>query len=310
MPGKLDIEICIIFFEFVRGYAIILKKGGFAVISTYNLEKLNGLLKDFYTLTRIRITVFSDQFDEVASYPKTLSPFCQLIRQDKDALARCRQCDLDACQRAAQKNSTYVYRCHAGLSEAIIPVIMGNIVIGYLFFGHIFSYPSHEEGWEKIRSLCGEYRLNLEKLKSACWELPVIPQDYISAASHLLEAVASYLCVERMIYLKQETLPLRIDEYIAEHLPEPLNAEILCQHFQIGKTYLYKIASQSYGIGIAEHIRSLRIEQAKNLLVNRPELPVDTIAEMCGFQDYNYFITVFRKSTGLPPRKYRAERAE
>ena len=82
---------------------------------------------------------------------------------------------------------------------------------------------------------------------------------------------------------------------------------LVCRHFQIGKTYLYKIVGQSYGTGIAEHIRTLRIEKAKSLLIDQPGLSIDTIAEMCGFQDYNYFITVFRKKTGVPPRQYRLE---
>lgn len=275
------------------------------MISTYNLEKLNRLLKDFYTLTKIRITVFSDHFEEITSYPEERALFCQQLRCDKEALQQCRLCDLDACQKASKRNSTYIYRCHAGLYEAIAPIIMGNIVIGYLFFGHIFSYPSHEEGWAQIRRLCGNYHTDLEQLRQSCLELPIVPHDYISAASHLLKAVASYLCVERMTYLRQETLPLQIDEFITEHLTETLDAETICKHFQIGKTYLYKISSQSYGTGIAEHIRSLRIEKAKSLLVDQPELSIDTVAEMCGFQDYNYFITVFRKKTGLPPRQYR-----
>ena len=275
------------------------------MISIYNMSKLNDLLKDFYTLTKIRITVFNDHFEEITSYPEERSPFCQLIRHSKEALEQCRLCDLDACRIASQKNSTYIYRCHAGLYEAIAPIVMGNIVIGYLFFGHIFSYTSHEEGWKQIRTFCTTYDVDLDELKEACWQLPIIPQDYISAASHLLKAVAAYLCMERMTYLRQETLPLRIDEYIAEHLSEDLDIETLCQHFQIGKTYLYKISSQSYGTGIAEHIRSLRIEKAKNLLIAHAELPIDTIAEMCGFQDYNYFITVFRKKTGIPPKQYR-----
>ena len=275
------------------------------MISIYNLTKLNHLLKNFYTLTQIRITVFNDHFEEIASYPEERSPFCQLIRHNEEALEQCRLCDMDACRIASQRKSTYIYRCHAGLYEAIAPIIMGNITIGYLFFGHVFSYPSHEEGWKQIYALCTTYHVDLDELKKTCWKLPIIPQDYISAASHLLKAVAAYLCIERMTYLRQETLPLRIDEYIAEHLTEVLDAETLCQHFQIGKTYLYKISSQSYGTGIAEHIRLLRIEKAKSLLTEHTELPIDTIAEMCGFQDYNYFITVFRKITGQPPRQYR-----
>ena len=40
-----------------------------AMISTFNLEKLSSLLQDFYTVTRIRITVFDENFNEIVSYP-------------------------------------------------------------------------------------------------------------------------------------------------------------------------------------------------------------------------------------------------
>ena len=39
------------------------------MISTFNLTKLNHLLKDFYTITRIRITVFDDALRELAAIP-------------------------------------------------------------------------------------------------------------------------------------------------------------------------------------------------------------------------------------------------
>lgn len=60
---------------------------------------------------------------------------------------------------------------------------------------------------------------------------------------------------------------------------------------------------QSYGVGIAEHIRNLRIEKAKRLLTES-RLPLAEIAAQCGFKDYNNFITVFRKNVGVPPKKY------
>ena len=34
-------------------------------------------------------------------------------------------------------------------------------------------------------------------------------------------------------------------------------------------------------------------------------LSISQIAEACGFSDYNYFIAVFSRLTGMPPRKYR-----
>lgn len=275
------------------------------MISTFNMTKLNSLLRDFYTLTRIRITIFDETFNELAAYPEHIAPFCELIRTDPLAKAACRRCDALACQTASCRHTPYVYRCHAGLTEAISPIYMGNIVIGYLLFGHILAYPSHQEGWANIYPLCCNYQIDLEKLHEACLERPLITEDYILSASHILQAVASYLCMERMVTLRQKNLPVQIDEFIMQHYTEDIDVKSLCEHFNIGKTTLYELASQNYGMGIAEHIRHLRIEKAKNLLLDYLDLTISEVASACGFSDYNYFITTFKREVGLPPKKYR-----
>ena len=88
---------------------------------------------------------------------------------------------------------------------------MGNVVIGYLLFGHVFSYPSFEEGWSTIQNLCENYDVSLSKLKATCKKQPIISEEYISSASHIMKAVASFLCMERMVSLRQQGLPVQID---------------------------------------------------------------------------------------------------
>lgn len=273
------------------------------MISSFDLTKLNALLKDFYNLTHIRITVFDESFHELAAYPEQIAPFCQLIRTDAVARKECYLCDKNACRIAANRHSAYSYRCHAGLTESIAPLHLGNIVIGYLLFGHVFSYPSYEEGWKQIKTLCKNYQINMSELEKAIKLQPLISEDYIHSASHILQAVASFLCLERMVTLKQQELPVQIDNYISQHFSDNLDARTICQQFHIGRTQLYEISKQNYGIGIAEHIRTLRIEKAKKLLVES-DLPLTEIVVQCGFTDYNNFITVFKKMTGVSPKKY------
>ena len=133
---------------------------------------------------------------------------------------------------------------------------------------------------------------------------PLIQKDFIESASHILQAVAYYLCLERMVSLHQQELPLQIDEYLSAHYTEDINVSTLCQEFQIGKTHLYEIVKQNYGVGLAEHIRNLRINKAKALLENHPDMTLADIAFSCGFKDYNYFITVFKRIAGVSPKKY------
>lgn len=274
------------------------------MISNFNLDKLRSLLIDFYHMTGIRITVFDDTFHELAAYPEQIADICRIIRSDPEAAARCHYCDEQACKTAAKNRRLYTYQCHAGLTESITPIILGNIVIGYLFFGHVFAYPSPMEGWERIHQCCENYRIDMQALKAASMQQPLITPDYISSASHIMQAVAAYLCMDRMVSLHRQELPVQIDEYIQTHFTENLNATQLAKRFGIGRTQLYEIARQSYGVGIAEHIRNLRIEKAKRLLSDQPSLSLAEISSQCGFHDYNYFITVFKRLVGMPPKAY------
>lgn len=280
------------------------------MISSFNLSKLNALLKDFYHMTGIRITVFDDTFHELAAYPVQIADFCQIIRTDETAAAQCHLCDSRACEIASRRRESYTYQCHAGLTESITPIIMGNIVIGYLLFGHVFSYPSQEEGWQHIKECCKNYQIDMQTLKMFIKKLPCTTEDYITSASHIMQAVAVYLCMERMVSLHQQELPVQIDTYIQEHFTEKMDAMRIARHFRIGKTQLYELAQQNYGMGIAEHIRNLRIEKAKHLLLECPDLSLAEIASHCGFPDYNYFITVFKRIVGMPPKAYARQQAE
>lgn len=275
------------------------------MVSTFDLVKLHSLLEDFYTLTGLRITVFTDKYVEIASFPKEVAPICRFIRTCPEAEAACHACDREACQSAARRRSTYVYQCHAGLTEAVAPVYMGNLVAAYVLFGHLCSYPSLREGQAAVLAACGRYPLDQERLHSLVGDLSLTDRSYILAASHILQSVAAYLCLDRMITLRQQDTITRLDAYLSEHFTEDIDTAFLCEHFQIGKTTLYEMAKQSYGMGIAEYIRTLRMEHAKKLLTDHQELSIGEIAERCGFSDYNYFSTVFRKMTGVSPRKYR-----
>lgn len=182
---------------------------------------------------------------------------------------------------------------------------MGNILIGYLFFGHVFSYSDKNQGIQNIIDCCTAYGLSPRIIKKSIANCPMLSKEYIRSAAHLLQAVASYLCMERMVTLKKEELPIQIDNFIMEHLTESLDAKMICEHFNISKTHLYGIARQSYGMGIAEHIRRLRITKAQNLLISNPQMRVSEISFFCGFSNYNYFITIFKRVTGLSPNAYR-----
>lgn len=275
------------------------------MISMFDLEKLKELLRDFYAVSHIRIAVFDEGQHELVSYPPEYAPYCKRIRSCAAGQAACVASDKRACEIAAKTRKTQVYRCHAGLTEAITPLYVGEILVGFLLFGHVFSYTDPEEGAHTIAQLCRKYPIDSIALKRELQGATPFPKAYIRSAAHLMHAVASFLLLERMATLKEDELAVRLDSYLSAHFAEKTNAQVICDALGIGKTRLYQISQQLYGKGIAERCRDLRLSHAKKLLSEHKELTLAAVAEACGYTDYNYFIAVFSKAEGISPAKWR-----
>lgn len=277
------------------------------MISVFNLRELEHLLEDFYRITRIRITVFDDQFQEVVSFPDSRPAFCRMIRSCPEGRNACAQCDANACSYAARQSRTHIYRCHAGLTEAIMPLHVGKVLVGYLLFGHVFAYGSMEAGWSVIQNACKDYPVDPASLKETLSGMPMISHEYIQSAARVLHMTASFLVMERMATLQEGSAAAKLDAYLREHFTDPLTAGFLCDTLRIGRSKLFKLSQELYGCGIQQQVRKLRMEKAKELLLDHAELSIMEIATECGYSDYNYFISVFSKYYGISPNQFRAK---
>lgn len=277
------------------------------MISVFNLKELERLLEDFYRITQIRITVFDDQFQEIVSYPDSRPAFCRMIRSCPEGRRACAQCDADACAYAARQNKTHIYRCHAGLTEAIMPLHVGKVLVGYLLIGHIFAYGSMEAGWAVIQNACKVYPVDPIKLKETLSDMPMISHAYIQSAARVLHMTASFLVMERMATLQEGNAATKLDAYLSEHFTDPITAESLCDALRIGRSKLFKLSQELYGCGIHQQVRKLRMEKAKELLLDHAKLSIMEIAAECGYSDYNYFISVFSKYYGTSPNQFRTK---
>lgn len=278
------------------------------MVSVFDLKELEPLLEDFYRITQIRITVFDKRFQEIVSFPDSRPRFCQMIRSCSEGRQACARCDAQACAYAAKQNRTHIYRCHGGLTEAIMPLHVGKVLVGYLLFGHVFAYESFDEGWAAIEQCCRDYPLDPGQLRQSLGDLPRISHEYIRSAARVLHMTASFLVMERMATLREDTTAAKLDAYISEHYTQSVTAEHLCEKLGVGRSKLYKLSQELYGCGISTQLRKLRMEKARTLLLDRPDLSITQIAGACGYEDYNYFISVFSRTYGQPPNEMRKHR--
>lgn len=82
----------------------------------------------------------------------------------------------------------------------------------------------------------------------------------------------------------------------------------LATELGLSRTQLNRKIKAISGMTTTSYIMNLRVRLAKSLLRSGEELSVNEISYRCGIDDVPYFITMFKKATGLTPTQYRRQR--
>lgn len=250
-----------------------------------NREPLLALMKDFYILTGIRIVVFDASFQEILAWPESPCAFCRIMKSNPITSQKCLKSDQSSFLRCKCSQKLEIYHCHAGLVEATAPLIDNGTIIGYIMFGQISDLEEQQDN-------------------PSLHEITHKTSEQIQAAAKILEACAFYVVLKDMILLRRKNFSDNLNQFLSAHISEDLSVERLMQEFHISRNKLYESTKEYLGTSIAEYIKDFRMKEAKRLL-KETSLPVHTISEQVGFNDYNYFCRVFKKKAGISARKYR-----
>ncbi len=101
-----------------------------------------------------------------------------------------------------------------------------------------------------------------------------------------------------------------IMRFVEARYSESITLGELSDRFRISPSYLSKLFRQHGGRSFGESLASIRIEAAKRLIRENPEMPLKDIADKVGYKDPFYFSRVFKSLVGLPPSDFsRSEKA-
>ncbi|MHC4872261.1 MAG: AraC family transcriptional regulator, partial [Planctomycetota bacterium] len=96
-----------------------------------------------------------------------------------------------------------------------------------------------------------------------------------------------------------------IKEYIHKNCCSNFSPEEVADTFDISYSHLRKIFRGETGLSIKDFITKERITEAKTLLLDTT-LPPKQIANTVGYEDYLYFMRVFKKVEGMTAGEYRS----
>ncbi len=160
---------------------------------------------------------------------------------------------------------------------------------------HIYRPGNYKEIEEILDKIEFEYKKN-----------DMVSEELIKC--HLTE-LFSYIIRNESCYMTndEQNNNLVIEDiiiYINKNFSSQLTLDTMSEKTGFSKFYFSKFFKKSTGLGYKEYLLMIRMKEAKKLLSSTNET-ISNIAFLCGFNDSNYFSTIFKKTNSISPNTYR-----
>lgn len=99
-------------------------------------------------------------------------------------------------------------------------------------------------------------------------------------------------------------LPYRIKRFIEQHATEALTLGQIADRHNVSVSSAVHLFKRTFSKSIIRYAVEVRLSVAAERIVHT-ELPLEEIAETCGFRSYPYFCRAFRSRYQIPPSLYR-----
>ena len=129
-----------------------------------------------------------------------------------------------------------------------------------------------------------------------------------SGATHTEQLSVFTRILSRLYREKKRDIPaVRMSDFLAEHLQEPVGLDRLSAEFHFSKNHIINLFKQEYSMTPTEYLNTLRLQKAKHLL-EATSAPAEDIAGACGFHSYSHFYRLFLRETGISPTQWRSRK--
>ena len=239
------------------------------------------------------------------------NPFCAMMS------AKSRSCA--ACLRLQQRLSDHsqhepqTMTCELGLSDTAVPIRTGERLVGFLQTGQLFRKRPTATQFKHTARLVADWGMGIEpdRLKQAYFGTKVLSSRQHDGVVKLLSIFAQHISMvsNQILVQRENTEPLpitRARQFIHENQAEDLSLGQVAKAVNTSIFYFCKMFKKSTGLNFTDYVSRIRVEKAKNLLLNR-NLRVSEIAYEVGFQSLTHFNRVFKKIMGQSPTEYRGQ---
>jgi AraC-like DNA-binding protein/ligand-binding sensor protein len=240
---------------------------------------------------------------------KRVNPFCQLMAGRNKTCANCLVLQQQAEDTARTESKTL--QCFAGLSEAAVPVRVGEQVLGHLQTGQILLQAPTAAGFKAVsRQISADTSpKDVAKIKAAYFGTRVLTKTQFESIVRLLSVFSQHLSsISNQVMVQESTaespVVAKARAYIQEHFTGEISVGEVARAVNMSTFYFCKVFKSGTGLTFTDYLARLRVESVKQQMLN-PHVRVSEAAFAAGFQSLSQFNRVFRRIAGESPSDYR-----
>ncbi|MDC7235557.1 MAG: response regulator [Spirochaetales bacterium] len=166
--------------------------------------------------------------------------------------------------------------------------------------------------WEMYLKFIFYTTLNTVSREKSFDRIDMILKDLISNSYNTGEILDGCEEILRDILLhkgerreKNEALVKEMAEFLTLNFNKPLSSQTLSNKFGLVPSYISTLFKNEMGISPADYILKIRMNHAREQLLENRDLMTREVAQLVGYSDPLYFSRVFKKFFGMSPSQIR-----
>ena len=227
--------------------------------------------------------------------------YCVYVKTRNNAYC---QCCLKQSEAKLKSQSGFFHGiCYAGVQEYVYPIQNEEETIGFVC---VSGYQC-ENATHYLNSVAENYDLDYEKLSTFYSKLKtkIPPKEEVDTLIYpLCEMLElAYIQSNKTPYCSQNFAE-RVARFLDANHTKNISSRDVCEYFHCSRSYMSREFNRYIGKTMREYLTELRIKDAL-VLLKSSSLSVSEIAFSVGFNDSNYFSSIFKAHIGISPQEYR-----
>lgn len=273
------------------------------------IERLSGLEVSIYPPWASEATPSVDRLP--TRYRRHMSDFCRAAKSTVDGKG-CRGHDaVHVNRKAGELRRPFVQTCHAGVAEAVVPIVVQDRHAGTVFVGQAVTPGIEEAGFADVARRVGERVNDLDALRHGYDALPRWSEQELMGLAMLVDASIrglgeklGYELLDQEVRLHNAPAIRRAIDILRREQCWSITAAAMAQRVHLSEAYFSRLFRQTVGKAFSDYVTERRLTAAQNWL-HQTDLPIAEIAHRCGYDRQSYFTRRFRKWFGETPSSYR-----